>query len=182
MKTLKSVTAITNEMIESVSNKIVITEDEKLVQDAYILELENILENVTTDNAGSIEIPINYELLNKTLPSSEEEILNIAKEDAIKHLKYGNTANDPVDVNGVIFNGGNNSANVIMAAVELSIELSETELQLWDIDNKLHTFTVAEAKNVSVQIAVAYRTAMINKQALETAVNEASTIEEVNSF
>lgn len=128
----------------------------------------------------------------KTKEELQAEALKQLKQQQIAKIKQDCTAMHQVKlevdfidgtVKEVTFNGGDPSAIAINKAVELASNLEETSMTLWDIDNKNHHgISLDEALEISATIGKKYREDMIKRQDLITAINEATTKEEIKAI
>jgi hypothetical protein len=107
--------------------------------------------------------------------------LKIMKIEKAKEIKQANSF-APVEVNGVMYNGGDGSASAIAGAVELAQALGETEVKLWDVNNIIATYTFEEAMNISAQIAKTYRDTQFAKYEKIAEINACTTIEELDAI
>ena len=98
----------------------------------------------------------------------------------IQEVKSSCTSTNPVEVLGVMYNGGDSSAGAISGAVQLAEALSETVVNLWDIDNVVREYSLAEALSISAQIGKAYRDEMLVRQAKIAEINACTTVAELD--
>lgn len=75
------------------------------------------------------------------------------------------TYKQPVEVEGVLWNGGEKSASSILNAIELATYFTKTSLVLTDVTNKEHTKSIQDARNVAAHIGMDYQTKFLHKQA-----------------
>jgi len=98
--------------------------------------------------------------------------------DEFKVQKIGSISinpTEPVTINTVTYNGGDSSASAISGAVTLAQSLGEANVQLWDINNTIATYTFTEAQAIAAQIAQAYRDKQIAKYTLIQQINACTT-------
>jgi len=161
-------------------NNIVILVDKskKVAIDGFLQTTENICAGMVK-NSDLFELPI----------KSIEEY-QVSK---INEIKQNCTANDPVTIlvtlstaeeKSITFNGGDSSASAISGGVTLVQQLTPeaTTMRIWDIDNELHLVTLTEALRISKLIGKKYLDDMYKRNDLITQVNEATTIEEIESI
>lgn len=79
---------------------------------------------------------------------------------------------------GVVWNGGYDSALMIKAACDFS-EFAQSDVKLFDLANEDHVMSVAEGKRVASEIAAAYQAELDHKQSRMRAIAAAKTPEEV---
>ncbi len=77
------------------------------------------------------------------------------------------------DANNVIWNGGYNSAVRLDAAKRLAVELSQTTVTFFDIDNLPKSLSIADAETVVHLVAIDFQTKFAAKQTLLTAIEAA---------
>lgn len=63
---------------------------------------------------------------------------------------------EQVEVDGILWRGGQNSAQSIINAVDLTELLGGTSIELRDAQRKPHTYTLEDAKNVAAKIGTDY--------------------------
>lgn len=90
--------------------------------------------------------------------------LNVEKENKIQSIKDTTCLKDPVEINGVTYNGGEASASAIVGAVNLVNLNLETTVQLWDINNNIAVYSITDAMNIARIIALAYRATALARQ------------------
>lgn len=119
--------------------------------------------------------------------------LEECREIKIEEIKNACTAYDPVtlevdfidgSVETITFNGGDSSASAIAGAATLAQNLGETNVSLWDLDNKVHnSIALSEAMKISAIIAKKWRDDMFKRQDLLTQINNPNiTIEELEAI
>ena len=92
------------------------------------------------------------------------------KDKATARIEFAALSEASVEVNypsgtKITFNGGNDSASFISSAVTLAQALEETEVNIWDIDNEIHTLSFEDAMQAAVEIGLEWRTQAYVKQA-----------------
>lgn len=81
--------------------------------------------------------------------------------------------NAPVtDTNGIVWNGGFDSALIIDGRVRIAQNASLTEVTIFDNDNLPHTLTLEEATSVVIQISAQYEAAFVRKQTAMAALDQ----------
>lgn len=119
--------------------------------------------------------------------------LDKIKQIQINKIKQDCTANNPhtllvtlanADEKSITFNGGDSSAAAIKAGIELvQINTPEaTTMQVWDINDILHSVTLNEALNISKKIGGKYLNDMYRRQQLIMQVNQATTKEQIEAI
>lgn len=112
-------------------------------------------------------------------PSLSE--LKTAKYNEIRDA-YNVAADLPVDALNATWNGGFDSAIKLDAAKRLSESAGATGVRFYDIDNVAHDLSFADALTVVIAVAVAYQTALGNKQNKFAAITAATTKTQVNAI
>jgi hypothetical protein len=91
----------------------------------------------------------------------EEEERKQEKREAIK-AQY--KTHPPVEVNGILWNGGDGSAAAINGAIQLAQANGEMDVTLWDAYNINHeAISFEQASNIAATIAIAYRERMFER-------------------
>jgi hypothetical protein len=91
----------------------------------------------------------------------EADALKDRKRDEIK-AQY--RTHPPVEVDGIMWNGGDASASAINGAVQLAQAAGETDVTLWDANDVNHpNISFEQAQNIAAQIALAYRQRMFER-------------------
>jgi len=107
--------------------------------------------------------------------------LEAARADTIKTIKdqFEVTANAPVDVSGVLYDGGYDSALKLDAARRLAEKVGNTTVTFYDASNVAHELSLADADTVIIAIASAYQAALADKQTKLTQAQQATTLAEL---
>jgi hypothetical protein len=75
-------------------------------------------------------------------------------------IRYAALAVQPVEIGGITFNGGADSAAAIGGSIQLDEAEGKTDTVIWDINNVNHAFTIEEGKQIAAVIGKAYRDIM----------------------
>ena len=86
-----------------------------------------------------------------------------------------------VDVNGVNYRGGWESAVVINGSADMVVNMGGSSCSIVDATGTTHTLTIAETRNVATQISIAYQTGFMAKVAALTAVTNAANQVELDA-
>ena len=89
---------------------------------------------------------------------------------------------EPITVNDVTWNGGYESATKINGAIQLAQALGQETVILYDIENKPHEMSLADAQNVVIEIGKKYQADLAKKQSLYAEIEEATTIDELKAI
>ena len=132
------------------------------------LYVDPILKN----HVGLIEISKKeFDLLLE--PTREE--LKRTKETKVRKT-FKQDTEEPVEVavdSGVfIWNGGVESARLIIEAVELAKRLSEDVVWITDVDNVAHPLSIEDVYKVATAVGLAHRTAFFKKQSALVEINK----------
>jgi hypothetical protein len=121
---------------------------------------------------------------------SVEEILAFAKEgrrNMIRHC-YEQIDNVPIEVNGVFFNGGYDSVlkldaarRLVLESINLGLAPPETTVTFFDANNVGHAYSVEDALVIVLTLGNLVQGYFSNKQAKMTAIDEATTVAEVEA-
>ena len=87
----------------------------------------------------------------------------------------------PVIINGISYSGGFDSAIKLDAAKRLVEALGATEVTFYDVGNVGHILNLVDAQSVITAIAIDYQTKFGIKQTKMVAVDNATTIQEVEA-
>ena len=79
-----------------------------------------------------------------------------------------------VDVNGIDYQGGWESAVVINGSADMVVNMGGSSCSIVDAGGTTHTLTVAETRNVATQISIVYQTGFMAKLVALTAVTSAA--------
>jgi len=101
-----------------------------------------------------------------------------AKQTQIRN-EFNTSQEAPVVVNTISYSGGFDSAIKLDAAKRLVEALGATEVTFYDVSNVGHILSLVDAQNVITAIAMDYQTKFGIKQARMVAVENATTIQEV---
>jgi hypothetical protein len=83
-----------------------------------------------------------------------------------------------VDVNGVDYRGGWESAVVINGSADMVVNMGGNSCSIVDANGTTHTLSIAETRNVATQISIVYQTGFMAKVvALTAVVNAANQVE-----
>jgi len=112
---------------------------------------------------------------------AEKELLDKAKEDKRNQIRaeFEVVSNLPVNVNGVDYVGGFESAIKLDAAKRMVEQAGATEVVFFDISNDPHVLSPADATTVVLSVGADYQIKFGIKQARMVAVENATTIQEV---
>ena len=88
----------------------------------------------------------------------------------------------PVTTPYGVFTGGEGSAAGINGAVQLSQAAGESEVKLTNSTNRAGFYSYAQCQEITFIIGMAAREAFYKKQELMCAVDDATSVEEVNSI
>lgn len=110
--------------------------------------------------------------------------LNNAKDPKRNEIRTAFEAveNSPVEVNTVFWNGGYESAQKLDGAKRMAEMLSQTSVTFYDVDNIGHTLTILEAEVIITTIGMDYQTKFTNKQTKMVAIDNATTLEELDGI
>lgn len=101
--------------------------------------------------------------------SRKEDVIKKARAlSQISEIKkeYAAKAIEPVEVNGILWTGGDGSAAAINGAIMLAQAAGEPDVTLWDYYNINHTgISFEQAQQIAAQIALAYRAVMYERNA-----------------
>jgi len=103
------------------------------------------------------------------------------KQKAIIRTAFEISANAPVTVAGVTYNGGYDSALKLDGAKRLAELTGHTSVTFYDIGNFSHILTIAEANDVITSIATSYQSSLSKKQSKLVYINAATTIADVEA-
>ena len=117
-----------------------------------------------------------FELTNIGLNELKEQ-----KKSTIKN-KFNEVENEPVTINSIEWNGGYESAQKLDGAKRMAELLGQTSVTFYDLANVGHTLTIAESEVVITTIGIDYQTKFANKQAKVVAVDNATTLEELDAI
>lgn len=125
-----------------------------------------------------------YRVIDKT---SEEllSVIDVIKTEKKKQIRdiFTKVSMAPVtDSNGVVWNGGFDSAVKLDAAKRLAETAGLTNVVFFDVSNEAHTLLIDEASTVVLTVANAYQTVLAQKQSLLLQITNATTIEDVDSL
>ena len=95
---------------------------------------------------------------------------------------FESVENDPVEVNSLFWNGGYESAQKLDGAKRMAEMLSQTSVTFYDVDNIGHSLTTPEAEVIITTIGIDYQTKFANKQAKMVAIDNATTLEELDGI
>lgn len=93
------------------------------------------------------------------------------KQSKIQAIKQNTNLSAPVTIGLVTYNGGESSASAIMGGITLANLNLETNISIWDINDKPAIYSISEAMNIVNTIALAYRTNVLARQDKITLVN-----------
>lgn len=125
---------------------------------------------IVSNHEGLVEIT-EEEFTEATTPTSEE-LSEQEKQKQIQTIRaqFMLDSEAPVEVNGVLYNGGNDSARDIHGAVILAEALGETSVLIAGYDNVAREMTFEDALNVSAQVGKSWRTAYFTMQEAKVAL------------
>ena len=86
------------------------------------------------------------------------------KQYKIQSIKQNTNLSAPVTIGLVTYNGGESSASAIMGGITLANLNLETNISIWDINDKPAIYSISEAMNIVNTIALAYRTNVLARQ------------------
>lgn len=111
-------------------------------------------------------------------------VLTLAEVKAIKSNEireaYSLDSVKPVLHNTINWHGGFESAQKLDSAKRLSESAGLTTVTFYDVTNRAHVLTMEQAQSVIAAVAVDYQTKLAEKQSLMVAIDEATTISDVN--
>lgn len=82
----------------------------------------------------------------------------------IEEIKDQYKTHPPVEVNGVLWSGGDSSASAINGAIQLAQAAGESDTTLWDVYDQNHeNISFEYAAQIAKSIALAYRTRMLER-------------------
>lgn len=112
---------------------------------------------------------------------TEAELLGKVKEAKRNKIRaeFEVASNLPVEVNGVSYVGGFESAIKLDAAKRMAEQAGSAEVVFFDINNDPHVLSLADATVVVLSVGADYQTKFATKQAKMVAVEMATTIQEV---
>ena len=84
-----------------------------------------------------------------------------------------------VSIDGIIWNGGFDSAIKLDAAKRLAESAGLTKVTFFDASKTPHILTIEEAMGVIIGVSVDYQTKLAKKQELMKAIEDATAVEEV---
>lgn len=115
---------------------------------------------------------------------TDTELLANAKKDKENLIReeYESDCLSPVDVLGVTYNGGFESAIKLDAARRLVEAAGLPTVTFFDIDNNGHNLSLADALQVCIAVGASFQTKLARKQSAFNAIASALTIEEVNQI
>jgi hypothetical protein len=127
--------------------------------------------SVTSNDFESIEVPFpaDFKIGHYTytaLGGWERTPLGISErqEALTDKIKSEYLTHPPVEVNGILWTGGDGSASAISGAVTLAQNKGETSVTLWDVDNVNHAnISFEDALLIAATIATEYRTRMYER-------------------
>lgn len=85
------------------------------------------------------------------------------------------------DSNGIVWDGGQDSALALDGAIRIASAAGLTTVTLYDANNTGHSLDVAAATAVVVSIGSAYQTMFATYQALKSQIAAASSVEDVQA-
>lgn len=85
----------------------------------------------------------------------------------------------PVEHLGRQWKGGGDSGRGIRDATEISAQLEQETVELWDINNDSQHYTLAEARQIAAVIGVAYQQLYAQRAGLRKAIADAETTDDV---
>lgn len=89
---------------------------------------------------------------------------------------------DPVTVNAIEWNGGYDSALKLDGAKRMAELSGLSNVVFYDVNNVAHTLTIAEANPIITAVGSAYQTHFAHKQDLMIAIDNATTLEELDGI
>jgi hypothetical protein len=115
-----------------------------------------LADNWVASETAAIGDTFDGEMFVKPIPIlSIESIISGIKDE------YATKAMEPVEVDGILWTGGDSSASAINGAIMLAQVAGESDVTLWDYHNINHPgISFEQAQNIAAQIAIAYRTTM----------------------
>lgn len=114
---------------------------------------------------------------------TEAELLDMAKEVKRNQIRaeFDVVSNMPVTVNSVSYVGGFESAIKLDAAKRIGEQAGAIEVVFFDINNAPHVLSLADATAVVLSVGADYQTKFGTKQSRMVAVENATTIQEVEA-
>lgn len=105
---------------------------------------------------------------------NESEVAQREYDNSLQAIKdtFAAEANAPVEVEGIAYNGGEDSARAINDAVSLAGVLGETSCYIAGLDNVARDMSFPDALNVAAQIGKAWRTAYFKMQLAKVALTQ----------
>jgi len=126
-------------------------------------------EAIVQELANGFEAPTEAELLANAKQAKQSQIRD----------EFEVASNLPVEVNGVSYVGGFESAIKLDAAKRMAEQAGVIEVVFFDINNDPNVLSLTDATAVVLSVGADYQTKFATKQARMVAVSNATTIEEV---
>lgn len=146
---------------------------------------------ITLEGLGDVPYTLSQEEI-LSLPSDttiapfiESNSLEKVKQQKLLEVstQFNIDANDAVeDSNGIFWNGGLNSATILNNKANKEEFKGNTTVTIFDYNNNFHTISILDCKNLSVLIADKYEDCLTEFKLKQHLINQATTIEEVNSI
>ena len=120
-----------------------------------------------------VEVSINLPLHTANSIPEADALLPSAKANKIQDIQnnFNVSSNLPITIGLKTYNGGKDSASSIMAGIDLANLNLETSIEIWDINNEVAIYSIADAMHIVKTIALDYRAKILAKQAKVTQIN-----------
>lgn len=148
---------------------------------AEAIEVDEVTFFATIDEQDGIWKLTPDGVVKTPFPAPSLSDLKDAKYNEIRDA-YNIAADMPVTALSATWNGGFDSAIKLDAAKRLSESAGASGVRFYDIDNVAHDLSFADALTVCIAVAVAYQTALGNKQTKFAAIKAATTKAQVNAI
>lgn len=82
----------------------------------------------------------------------------------------------------IYWHGGYDSAQKLDGARRLAMEVGDTEVTFYDINNTAHVLTTADARTIILTISNKFQQDFARKQSLMTAIDDATSLTEIQEI
>lgn len=138
--------------------------------------------------AEDVAVGMFVKLVNGMYISDKDKILETKKTSKTTQINQNNPASNPLTlevdlldgtVKSITFTGGDSSASAISGAVTLAQNLGELHVKIWDNSNIMYGFSFDESMVISASLAKVWRDTMYERNSKLQAIENATTIEEL---